>query len=54
MYRIFAFEKMINSVVTDAVTAIKLAFEHDHKIAVCMTAPKVIVSNTIFTSVVAA
>lgn len=54
VYRIFAFEKMINSVVTDAVTAIKLAFEHDHKIAVCMTAPKVIVSNTIFTSVVAA
>jgi len=48
-FRCFAFEKMLNAVATTDVNGIKLAYEHDHKTAVSMFAPPVIVTNTIVT-----
>lgn len=49
-YRIFALEKMINSVTTTDVTAVRVAFEHDYKVAMSVFVPPVIVTNTIVSS----
>lgn len=48
-YRIFCFEKMLDSVAYDieGVNAIRIAYEHDHKMAINVSMPQVHVSNTI-------
>lgn len=48
-YRIFCFEKMIDAVTYDAegVNSIRIAYEHDHKMAINVSMPQVHVSNTI-------
>jgi len=55
-YRIFCFEKMIDAVLYDAegVNAIRIAYEHDHKMAIDVSMPQVHVSNTIVRQVLAA
>lgn len=49
-YRVFAFEKMLDCVPYNMElnnNSVKVAFEHDHKLAIKMYAPKITVSNTI-------